>query len=83
MNRVAEIKPYLFLGGAPGRTEDFLRSNGITLVVNGTPLLSSFFFCSLLIPYVPVILLLLFQVFSEHKVYQLTKVQGVGKSLFS
>ena len=35
MNRVAEIRPYLYLGGAPGRTEDFLRSNGITLVVNG------------------------------------------------
>lgn len=34
MNRVAEIRPYLYLGGAPGRTEDFLRSNGITLVVN-------------------------------------------------
>ena len=35
MNRVAEIRPYLFLGGAPGRTESFLREKDITLVVNG------------------------------------------------
>ena len=35
MNRVAEIRPYLFLGGAPGRTENFLKDTDITLVVNG------------------------------------------------
>ena len=42
MNRVAEIRPYLFLGGAPGRTESFLREKDITLVVNGKHFLKHF-----------------------------------------
>lgn len=35
MNVVAEIKPYLFLGSAAARTNDFLQKTNITLVVNG------------------------------------------------
>jgi len=34
MNVVAVIKPYLLLGSAGSRTEQFLRSNKVTLVIN-------------------------------------------------
>ena len=35
MNIVAEIKPFLYLGGAPARTKEYLQKNAFTFVVNG------------------------------------------------
>ena len=35
MNAVAEIRPYIFLGGSWSRSKEFVEAKGITLIING------------------------------------------------